>query len=182
MMANSTNTANSEAFAFSGLDDNLHESPSLTSLAESGLDTWTVENLKTLEGISPKQGVPETMYAYGGPHSVASKLYEHETSRPQSPGPQYPRQASTRQPRSGSSLMRRRISYVIVAAVMIMFFLGLRLFKADAVCISTFTLRTSADLHSASTSSLPHGGDPIQCVCPSKCRLPASRDACSPRA
>ena len=164
-MTNSTNTANSEPSAVSGLDDALHldEGHSLTSLAEftslteSGVDSLTIENLKTLEGIPSNQGIAETMYGHGGPHSVASSLYEHEIS----PRPQLSRQASNRQPRSGTSLMRRRIFFVIVAAVVILFFFGLRLFKADAVCISTLSLRTSAHLHSASTSSLPHGGDPI---------------------
>ena len=181
-MADSLNTTNSEPSASSGLDDVPHESLILTSLAESGVDTLTLENLKALEGVLPKQEVLETMYGHGGPSSVASKLYEHDTSRPQSPGPQYPRQASNRQPRSGSSLMLRRISFITVAAVLIMVFFGLRLFRADAVCNSSFSLRTSTNLHSASTSSLPHGGLPIQCDYSSKCRLPASRDACSPRA
>lgn len=173
-MPNSMTTANNEPSAVSGLDDDPHEGPSLTSLTESGVDTLTVQNLRTLDGILPEQGMLATMYGQGGPHSVTSKLYEQDTSRPQSPGTQYSRQASNRQPRSGSSLMRRRISFVIVAAVMIMFFFGLRLLKADTVCICTFSLRTPANLHSASTSGLSHEGDPIQCHCSSKCRLPAS--------
>ena len=160
-MANSKTTANNEPSAISGLDDDPQEGPSLTSLTESGVDTLTVQNLRTLDSILPEQGMLATMYGQGGPHSVASKLYEQDTSRPQSPGSQYPRQASNRQPRSGSSLVRRRISFVIVAAVMIMFFFGLRLLKADSVGISTLCLRTPANLHSASTSGLSHEADPV---------------------